>query len=279
MEAGKEKVAVVVVAYRSQLDPYEEIALKQCLRILSSHPLIVVKPLSLNIGHWPFSDREIQFESFPDAHFQNIDAYSRLLLSPAFYKRFLNYEYILIYQLDAFVFSDTLLSWCNKSKDYVGAPWFERFSSKENEGDFIGVGNGGFSLRNVAAHLKVLNTFSYITRSKANWSNRFKDNVANNSWLKNIAGFILDHTVRNNTHWLLNNYKGNEDMFWGLSVAPQLDWFKVPDYEEAAAFAFEMQPRRLFELNQHQLPFGCHAWWKYDLDFWKPHIESFGYQL
>lgn len=94
-----------------------------------------------------------------------------------------------------------------------------------------------------------------------------------------MAGFVLDYTVRNNTHKWLNSYRGHEDQFWGLSVAKKFSWFKVPAYEEAAAFAFEMQPHRLFELTGHRLPFGCHAWWKYDLDFFKPHIEAFGYRL
>ena len=97
--------------------------------------------------------------------------------------------------------------------------------------------------------------------------------------MKNLGGMLLDHTVRNNTHWLLNNYRGYEDQFWGISVPKKFAWFRVPSFEEAAAFAFEMQPRRLFDLNHEVLPFGCHAWWKYDLDFWKPHIEKFGYKL
>ncbi|HMC84001.1 MAG TPA: DUF5672 family protein, partial [Chitinophagaceae bacterium] len=73
--------------------------------------------------------------------------------------------------------------------------------------------------------------------------------------------------------------QGHEDQFWGLSLSKKFEWFKVPDYKTAAAFAFEMQPHRLYILNNNQLPFGCHAWWKYDLDFWKPHIEKFGYRL
>ena len=32
-------------------------------------------------------------------------------------------------------------------------------------------------------------------------------------------------------------------------------------------------------MNQDRLPFGCHAWFRYDLEFWRPHIEAFGHDL
>ncbi len=43
------------------------------------------------------------------------------MMDNTFYKQFLNYEYILIYQLDAFVFKDEL-NYCSQGIDYVGAP-------------------------------------------------------------------------------------------------------------------------------------------------------------
>jgi hypothetical protein len=97
--------------------------------------------------------------------------------------------------------------------------------------------------------------------------------------MKLATGFLLDLFTRNNTFWLLNSYKGFEDQFWGLVAAKNFRWFKTPSSQEAMKFGFEMQPRKLFELNGRQLPFGCHAWWKYDLEFWRPYITAFGYSL
>ena len=58
------------------------------------------------------------------------------------------------------------------------------------------------------------------------------------------------------------------DPLWQLSlqqVAPKnFPWFKVASFDEARKFSFECNPRKLFELNQNQLPFGCHAWQKHD---------------
>jgi len=42
--------------------------------------------------------------------------------------------------------------------------------------------------------------------------------------------------------------------------------------EEGLRFAFEGAPRMCFELNQQKLPFGCHAWAKFDRSFWEPYL-------
>ena len=46
-------------------------------------------------------------------------------------------------------------------------------------------------------------------------------------------------------------------------------FFTVPTPEEACDFAFEREPRFLYELNGRKLPFGCHGWEKYDPEFWR----------
>ena len=94
-----------------------------------------------------------------------------------------------------------------------------------------------------------------------------------------VAGFALDLVFRNNTFYLLNSFKGFEDQFWSLVAPKNFNWFNVAGVQDAMDFSIEMQPRRVYEMNGQRLPFGCHAWWKYDFEFWKPHIEAQGYQL
>ena len=48
-----------------------------------------------------------------------------LMLSPFFYESFLDFKYVLIHQLDVFIFKDELNYWCNQNYDYIGAPWFK----------------------------------------------------------------------------------------------------------------------------------------------------------
>jgi hypothetical protein len=272
-------VAVLIIVYKPVPSAYEQISLLQCARIFEKRKIVFVCPEGLDTQQYCTLCPAADFDHIDPAWQQDIGRFNRLMILPFLYERFGAWEYVLFYQPDAFVFRDELDEWCAKGYDYVGAPWFEGFSSKEGCGDFIGVGNGGFSLRKVQTYLKVLNTFSFITSPRENWDKRRQQQPEPKQWLKHAAGFVLDYTIRNNTHKWFNSYRGQEDQFWGLSVAKKFPWFRVPPYHEAAAFAFEMQPHRLFELNKHQLPFGCHAWWKYDLDFWKPHIEKFGYRL
>lgn len=274
-----DQVVVLIMVYQNAINKFESISLQQCLNKLNSYSISIVKPDSVNISSWPVDHSSVNVETFPDHYFESVGTYSRLLLSPKFYRRFRQYEYMLIYQLDAFVFSDDLDVWCKKGLDYIGAPWFDNFSTNNENAALQRTGNGGFSLRNIEAHLKVLHSFSYLSGPKENWQLRMKHRPVGRQWFTQAAGFLLDLCVRNNTFWLLNSYMGFEDQFWSLVAAKNFKWFNMPEPAEALNFSFEMQPRRLYHLNNHQLPFGCHAWWKYDLEFWKPHIERFGYRL
>src|SRR5690606_20423643 len=115
---------------------------------------------------------ELKFEynifRFDNAFFSSIDGYNQLMLTPDFYKTFLDFEFILICQTDAYVFKNDLDFWLDKGFDYIGAPWLDSknkffnhqwrfafnqvkkiFGSKEKRYTHINkVGNGGFSLRN-----------------------------------------------------------------------------------------------------------------------------------
>jgi hypothetical protein len=51
-------------------------------------------------------------------------------------------------------------------------------------------------------------------------------------------------------------------------------FFRVPTPEQALSFAFEVAPRRLYEMNGRQLPFGCHAWERCDRAFWVEHVPG-----
>lgn len=279
IDVNENKVIVLIMAYKQELSEYEKIALCQCVTVLKNHSIKIVKPQSIDLSGWSVNHASIKCECFKDEFFKDVGSYSRLLLSMDFYKRFKQFEYLLIYQLDAFIFRDELKAWCNKGYDYIGAPWFEGFSRFNENAPLAKTGNGGFSLRRIESHLKVLQSFSYLSPPKENWQKRMKDRPGGKKWLKEAGGFLMDLCIRNNTFWLLNSYMGFEDQFWSLVAAKNFTWFNMPEPEEAFNFSFEMQPRRLYELNNRRLPFGCHAWWKYDLEFWKPHIEKFGYRL
>lgn len=149
------RAAVVIPVYkpfRADLEWYEKISLDRCLEVLGHHPIIFVAPKGRNFDYLP-SNAEV--ETFDPIYFSNIYGYNALMLKPHFYKRFFDYDYILLYQLDAFVFSDRLEEFCRLEYDYIGAPW--PFNIGKHKNAHLNVGNGGFSLRRTKACFDVLN--------------------------------------------------------------------------------------------------------------------------
>ena len=75
---------------------------------------------------------------------------------------------------------------------------------------------------------------------------------------------LLPHIVERNPR--------NEDFFWCMQVGKIFSDYKVAPVSEAIKFSFETNPELLFEKNNMQLPFGCHAWKRYDPIFWEKYI-------
>lgn len=230
-------VAVVVPIYRQSLTKLEYIAYRQLINILGEFDIIFMAPEKLIISP-EINEKEIKFEYFDQEFFESINAYNRLMLSEHFYKRFIEYQFILIYQLDAFVFKNELQYFCDLGYDYIGAPWpygFWPYTLARRKPMYVG--NGGFSLRRVAACIEALN-------------------------------FNKE---------LIERYKEvSEDVFFSACNSAN---FKVAPVDVALCFSFETDVRSCFEANNNHLPFGCHAWPRYNLDFWKKYIEEFGYTL
>lgn len=273
--------AIVIPAYKVEISGFEEISFRQVLRLFKKYPIYLAVPQGLELAAYDqIAEQEgqkIQYCFFDPGYFSSVEGYNRLLVSTDFYKKFHNYDYILIHQLDAFVFEDQLEHWMEKGFDYVGAPWLENFAESSGEDAFTGVGNGGLSLRKVKSALKVLNRFSYLKGPRYLFSLYF--NSEQSITLFRFWELLKKLTIANNTHFLFNDYDKNEDVFWGRYANRNFSWFRVPSPREALQFSMEVQPKEMYKINDQQLPFGCHAWWKYDLDFWTPFIEARGHNL
>jgi hypothetical protein len=132
------------------------------------------------------------------------------------------------------------------------------------------VGNGGFSLRRVSDFLHVLRQPKvYRNKLMEDWPGNWKSNAYR--WLRDYWCFVYKNTQVNVTV--------NEDLFWGLFVSARFHEFFVPEPDVAIGFAFEAEPSYLFALNSQRLPFGCHAWERYDIEFWQKSILAQGVAL
>lgn len=268
---AKNKVAIVIPIYKKQPTQEELISLQQAITILGNYSLILVCPNSLNIENYIPKYDHFLVERFEDSFFKSIDGYNKLMMSKQFYQRFLNYEYILIYQLDAYVFRDELEYWCNLNFDYIGAPWLY-----EKGGKLVisGIGNGGLSLRNTN---KLLN---YLT------SKTIRMNLigvyrlyANYPFIKKIIRFpkiVLSQLgYKNNKTYFINGGL-NEDYLFGHISQYTTNRLKIPSEGHAIQFAFDEYPEELYSINKLTLPFGCHGWYKNKKarSFWAQHINQ-----
>ena len=158
------KVAVVVPNHKAELNPIEKISLAQCRKVLSRYPLIHAVPEGQNFAYFEPGEHVAEF---PAQYFQSLKGYNVLSVSPKFYKPFADFDYILIYQLDAFIFYDALEEFCALGYDYIGAAWPRYvWSDARVDGKTPQVGNSGFCLRKVKACRKLAEQ----TNIPPNWS-------------------------------------------------------------------------------------------------------------
>jgi Protein of unknown function (DUF5672) len=270
---NKDLVVILIIAHKSQINEFEKISLQQCYKVLGHYPIRLICPRGLDISCYQEIVPKVQVEYIDPRWQSTYENFNRLKVAPLLYRKFRRYEFILFYELDAFVFRDELEYWCSQNYDYIGAPWFSGYDEAEEILPFSGVGNGGFSLRKVESSLRALYSFSYIASPSELWSSW----KASNGSVQDTISLVKSLTVTNNTFFLFNGFKWHEDLFWGKHVNQNFDWFRVPTENEALKFSFEINPEYLFEKNNRVLPFGCHGWWKYRQDFWWPKIKSFGY--
>lgn len=268
------KACVVIPVYSEQISAYEQISMDQCFQVLQQHAIYFVVPQRLEAfakNHPYVRQGKAKYKTFNDRFFADIPAYNRLMKFNGFYKSFLDYDYMLIHQLDAFVFRDEFSFWCAQDYDFIGAPLFEGHDQADQSAVLVGQGNGGFSLRNIKACYHIVSHFK-----KLNFKRSF-DSPAHN---------LMIRAYRYVKHQLIYNFSGypfqpiiNEDLFWAEVIPENFSWFRVPSPQTSIKFSFEVHPEILYRLNHHELPFGCHAWWKYDLSFWKNHIRASGYNI
>ncbi len=117
---------IIIPIYKNRLNSNELHSLRRCYDYLSEYPMVFVKPESLDVSCLLNDFPNIGVENFQDDYFKSTWDYNRLMLSEAFYCRFLDSKFILIHQLDAYVFRKNLDEWIQKDYDYIGAPWLQK---------------------------------------------------------------------------------------------------------------------------------------------------------
>jgi hypothetical protein len=270
-EPSKTVAIVIPMHNRAVLTSDEQISFKHLSHYLTAYDKYLVVPEMLNVDL-----PGCMLKRFDNEFFGSVEAYTRLMLTERFYRTFSNYKYILIYHLDALVFSDQLLEWCETDLDYIGPPWFPCDDSPWVKTPRVG--NGGLSLRKVSAFLKVFQSEQYWIHPSEYWRALYADKPAHVrlfNWPRKFAKRLL---VFNNARYEMAQWHlrpdgtKNEDHFWSDRAIHYYPQLKVASFDVGLRFAFEVAPRLCYELNQRRLPFGCHAWPRYDRSFWEPFL-------
>jgi len=285
-QADLRSCVVVVPLHTLQLDAIEVSALVHALHKLSDYEFVLLHKHSISsaelldrLGKSACSrNRKIHCIEVADECLASIDSYNQMLMQAWFYRLFKAWDYLLIFQLDAWILESNLQVWLQKEYSYIGAPWTGHLGQDTPDS---GVGNGGLSLRKVRDMLAI---FEDQTRQQTvpvfRWGylawrmTLFRRYYLFPVWqwpllfLKRLMLFARMSLGWHNTLAYFIEIGIQEDHILGVYVPHVFPWFKLPLMQEAAAFAIETNPRLTRDFYAIERPFGCHAWEKFDRDFW-----------
>lgn len=268
-----QKVIIVIPIHKPDPTKNELASFAQCYKVLGSHPICVVAPEGLNTEAYTQVVKDSEFLFIDKTWLSSIEQYNKLKISLYFYNLFKDYEYLLTYELDAWVFRDELLYWCDKGYDYIGAPWFEGYEEGNGSKRFLHGCNSGFSLRNIIKVRKILNRIEGLKKFRNFW---FHSKLQGIIEFQNVPFFRQRFKIIDVVYFkeiIFDWITHYEDYYWTYIIPLTFSDFSIAPKGEALKFSFEVNPNYLFELNDKQLPFGCHAWKRYGQEFWNEFIE------
>lgn len=237
---NKKNLIIIIPFYKQDMDIFEEISLTQLKKVLGKYDICFIGPegKQINCNHILAS---YKIETYDSSYFENTKSYSRLLLSTEFYLKYKNYKYMLIHQMDAFVFEDRVQEFINLGYDYYGAPM-----TSDDPSEYV-LYNGGLSLRKIDSVIDVLE--------------KYRDDILDN-------------------HKLGSKFKDCEDDFFSYCGCNKNIKFTVPPVRVAAGFSVQTDMGHGFRnIKEGMLPFGFHHWPNWNYRIWKPIVERLGYEL
>jgi len=261
MLVDKKDIVIVIPTHKATINANEKTSLTQLLKILPDYPLFFAIPESLSFSPAQLLPGNKFLEKagivrFKDESFASAKGYNKLIVTKDFFEPFKKYKFLFLYQMDAYVFYDGLQEWAAKGYDYLGAPWV-----KEDELRFMHSMYRG-KWRFVFSFMRLINKVFFGKKDYA---------IGNGGMsLRNISKSLL---VLDKLSSLANRWSIHEDIFWSMAAPILYPFFKVPNMMDAFSFSFERDPEKFLELNNNQLPFGCHAWEKFSPEFWQKHIQ------
>lgn len=230
---------IVIPIYKNELAEIEYVCLENYRKKLSCFRFGFIAPFDIDVSYYAKRWKEVPIIKFDTWRAKSLNDYNRLLMTSEFYGRFIEYDYMLMLQLDGWLIkgSEELKQFLQMGYDYIGAPWPEgglRYYKRIIRGAnhikllrcFTGeticrVGNGGVSLRRVERMEEFFNAYE---KEKENWEKA-------------------------------------EDIFISFYGQKRKFRLKIPPVETAKEFSLETDMKK--EILEGNLPMAVHKWERY----------------
>lgn len=266
--------AILIPTHKQEPSLHEKLSLIQCQKILGSYPIYLLHPQGMPITTYQKIFPALRTLTAPPESMASISAYNKLMISPFIFHALNSHSHVLIHEPDAIVLKNDLHYWCEQDFDYIGAPWFT--SDVMEHLELKATGNFGLSL----IKTKTANTLftdnprwfsaSMIVRELIRGLRGQKDALSRALKSMGSSGKLTG------AHHL---YEDHCDIFWSYLAPKVAPHFRIAPPEQAIYFSWEQSPKKCLTICNGKLPFGIHAWSKYDLTFLEPLLLKSGVML
>lgn len=261
-------VVIVIPYYKDTINNYEKISWQSLLKYYPDIPKVVVMPRGVNS---PVSHESILKTEYLDpSYFRSVSTTNKYYLNKQFYKRFITYKYILLFELDCLIVKDELNYWLSQNFSYIGAPTvkkslLDRKNRKPNKLKYFC--NGGFSLRKVHDFINVLDSQSINLLNNYTWRELLK------VWkiIKFTRLLYKSYKSKKLAQYFARNYYQHEDVFWSYFAKLFSKDFKNADSKNLtylAQFAIDTGPQFVRSKINYGHPFAYHKLYAYDHALW-----------
>lgn len=156
---------VVIITHKEKLEGNDLWSFERAIRTFyERRDIKLIIPENISTSFYEHYSDFIDIQKVNPKWLSSLKSYNEMCCTAEFYDMFSEYEYMLIYQTDAFVFKDELDYFMGLGYDWYGAPWPHLRDR---------VGNGGLSLRKVSKMREIVanNRFNHesIGGSEDTW--------------------------------------------------------------------------------------------------------------
>jgi len=263
------KCAIIIPTHKATLDEGEIASLRNTLGILAARDVFIVLPHNISPDYYEQFKKDfvsLRILNLEPGYLGSIENYNAMALSSSFYRKFENFEYMLICHLDAWVFRDDLGYWMSRGYDYIGAPLF--LEEPPYPINLFGLaapvgGNGGLCLRRTKKMLEITEglevRFNYLLFSRGVFfllRNRRFDLLR--IYFNICQGLRSDHLA------FQRKYNVYEDVMISVLYALLDPSLRVAPPNVSKMFCLEVNMEEIANTGLRlKLPFGLHSYNKY----------------